>query len=298
MTGCISQKDTILTVDVGNTSIVFGLFTEGILAFTERISTQKEADAFFYSKQIQTIIHKRNLEKHIIRGAIVSSVVPQINDALSLALSFFVQGEVIVASRNMLGLPRIKKYDEKSVGMDRLMDCLGAYKICNSAAIVFDFGTCSVMSVIDKDGFFVGGTIAPGIQTSLTALYEKTSALPKLDAVMLDVNTNVIAKDTKNSMLNGVIIGAAAMLDVLAAKAKNELFISYDENECINTAFNNGNEHRNLLSDNVEVVVTGGLGRLVIPFCKTKVRYVENLQLEALYYLYYINMQEKMIANC
>ena len=71
MTGCISQKDTILTVDVGNTSIVFGLFTEGILAFTERISTQKEADAFFYSKQIQTIIHKRNLEKHIIIHALI-----------------------------------------------------------------------------------------------------------------------------------------------------------------------------------------------------------------------------------
>ena len=131
----------------------------------------------------------------------------------------------------------IKAENPKEVGADRIVNNVAAYKKYGGPIIVIDFGTATTFNVIDKDGAFIGGVIAPGIKTALSGLVSSTAQLPMIELVP---PKHVIAKSTETNMQAGIIFGFSGLVDNIVGKIKKEL-----------------------KDESCKVVATGGLGEII-----------------------------------
>lgn len=225
------KKNILLAVDIGNTCISFGTFLNGKL--TKRFS-------------INTPLYNKNTLKTKIRTLkpdriIICSVVPKVLRAIRKDIvkltgtKPFVTGEnAIIPIRNLYRCP-------KQVGQDRLINAFGAGIIYGAPLIVIDFGTAITFDIISKQKAYLGGMIIPGLKISLDALFERTALLPKIN---LGRPKDFIGKDTKDSMLSGIINGFSALVDELTNKIKREI------------------------GGKTIVVGTGGQIKIIADFCK------------------------------
>lgn len=255
-----SHMHTVLAADAGNTTVTVTCFRDGSALFTGRIDTDREEGENTYLTGIRALMRTNGIRENEVDGSVLSSVVPEITQALSGAL-YEITGKypLIVSSFLDTGITVSPAYGG-TLGNDRLTDCAAALHLYGGPAAVFDLGSCTTVSVVDENGMFVGGMITAGIQMSLTACHEHTSQLPLLTA---DLPQHVIGKNTASCMQSGAVIGAAAMIDGFCERIEQEL-----------------------CTDSLKTVLTGGLGKLVIPFCRTEVVYEPDLLVKGLLYIY------------
>lgn len=247
----------ILTVDAGNTTIAVGGFVNGKLSLFFKFPTKSKPQMNEYLSALEPMI------KHLpIKGIIVSSVVPTINTLLLQSLEHCTHITPILYTTNMNPGFSFGNYPLENLGTDRIADLAGAKKIVQVPIIVFDLGTCTTTSIIDHTNTFLGGMIQPGICLSLNAMHEHTGRLPQLFAREA---TSLIGANTEDCMINGTIISAAATIDGFTSRIEKEL-----------------GYHCN-------VVVTGGMGNLVIPMCQRDIYYNPHLILIGLYQIYELN---------
>ncbi|WP_036606419.1 type III pantothenate kinase [Oribacterium sp. P6A1] len=250
-----------LLIDVGNSNIVIGLFENGTKLFQDRADTRRKWDQLSFMNELKTIFNLNNVSAGEIDGSIISSVVPDINPILVSAIKRLTGKKAIIAGKDNVDIP-VKNYDMSLLGMDRMVDMLAAREKYGFPLMIYDLGTCTTMSVIDSDGFFIGGMISPGVQLSLDAEAEKTAQLPEL---MADAPEKLLGDDTVSCMINGVVIGTAAMIDGIHERVSDELNIS---------------------PENFPLVLTGGLSRLVLPWMKHEAHFEPDLLLNGLEILY------------
>ena len=146
-----------------------------------------------------------------------------------------------------------------SVGADLICTSVAAHFIYGSPALIIDMGTATKMTVVDKNGAFIGASIMPGVMMGLSALADKTAQLPK---VSLDTPGSVIAKNTADCMKSGIIYGNASMIDGMIERVKSEM------------------------KDDLSVYITGGSAPLIFPYCKSKMTLDVNLALKGLNIIY------------
>lgn len=185
----------ILTVDLGNTNIVFGLFKGKKLTREWRFPTA--------GLKLPKIRSK-------ISMVIVASVVPALDNKLKNKLSRSYKCRVhFVTAKNIYGL-KVKLKNKREIGADRVVDALAAYRLYGGPIIIVDFGTATTFDLISKKGEYLGGAIAPGIDLARDALYEHAAKLPK---IKISAPKGVIGKDTKSAMRSGLVYGYAAMIE-------------------------------------------------------------------------------------
>ncbi|MBE6003940.1 MAG: type III pantothenate kinase [Lachnospiraceae bacterium] len=250
-----------LLIDVGNSNIVIGLFEDGKKLFQDRAETRIKWDQLSFMNKLKAVFNENEVSAAEIDGAIISSVVPDINPILVSAIRRLTGCKPILAGKNNVDIP-VKNYDMSLLGMDRMVDMLAAKEKYGAPLMIYDLGTCTTMSFIDKDGYFAGGMISPGIQLSLDAEAEMTAQLPELRA---DAPEKLLGDDTVSCMINGVVIGTAAMIDGIHDRVAEEM----------------GTEPEKLT-----LVLTGGLSRLVIPWLKNEAHFEPDLLLNGLELLY------------
>lgn len=250
-----------LLIDVGNSNIVIGLFEDGRKLFQDRAETHIKWDQLSFMNKLKSVFNENNVFTDEINGSIISSVVPDINPILVSAIRRITGSKPIIADKDNVGIP-VKNYDMSLLGMDRMVDMLAAKEKYGAPLMIYDLGTCTTMSVIDKDGFFIGGMISPGIQLSLDAEAEKTAQLPELKA---DAPEKLLGDDTVSCMINGVVIGTAAMIDGIHERVAKEMGIE---------------------TEKLTLVLTGGLSKLVIPWLKNENHFEPDLLLKGLELLY------------
>lgn len=256
----INMKNIILAADAGNTTVTVTCFQDGSVLFTGKIDTDREEGEKTYLAGIRKLLDKNRISDADIDGSVLSSVVPEITQALSEALSDITgKRPVIVSAALDTGISVSDDYGG-TLGNDRLTDCAAALHLYGGPVAVFDLGSCTTVSVADERGVFVGGMITAGIQMSLTACHEHTSQLPLLAA---DFPGSTIGRDTVSCMQSGAVIGAAAMIDGFCDRIREELG-----------------------TKQLRTVLTGGLGRLVLPFCRADVVYEPDLLVKGLLYIY------------
>jgi type III pantothenate kinase len=201
-----------LAIDIGNTNLTLGLFKNNKLLKKGALATNaKEYYSFL----------KLYFTRFKIEQVIVASVVPEATQKLELALKRLKTAKPLILGKNLL-VPIKNRYQfPKQVGQDRLVNGFAAVKLFGSPAIVVDFGTAITFDVISRKKEYLGGLIVPGMETSLSALWEKTALLPriKLDKAPKDL----IGKNTRDSMLSGVIFGFASLTDGTIKKLKLKL---------------------------------------------------------------------------
>ncbi|WP_051545368.1 type III pantothenate kinase [Butyrivibrio sp. MC2021] len=235
----------ILTFDTGNTNVAVCGVLDGKILFKKAFETKLFTAGEGYLPALKDIFEKNNITAENISGTIISSVVPDADNRLKEDVYALTGKYPLMAKASMkTGVP-VKGYDEKGLGIDRLVDCVAASRYYGNPVIVYDLGSATTMSVVDREGFFVGGSISAGVQLSLDVLGEKCARLPALIARDHQGEVKeVIGKDTVSCMTGGAIIAAAAMIDGMSLRASGEL--GYPDSE-------------------VRLVLTGGNAALVYP---------------------------------
>jgi len=190
----------LLTVDIGNTSITFGIFRGSKLAKIFRISSKIPFNASLLKK---------------IKGidaAIICSVVPKLTPVVAKTIKRASGVAPVIVGKD-IKLPIKNNYkNPKEVGQDRLVDAIAVREIYGTPAIIVDSGTAITFDYISKKGEYEGGLIVPGIDISLKALYEKTALLPDVK-LKDDKGLTFIGKDTVNSIKSGLLNGFGSMND-------------------------------------------------------------------------------------
>lgn len=245
----------LLTVDVGNTNTVLGVFEGEKLAESWRIKSDARSTADELALTFRGLLH--GLE---ITGIACCSTVPGVLRELRMMMDrYYPQVPTIVVEPGVkTGVPLL--YDNpKEVGPDRIVNSLAAYTLYGGPAVVVDFGTSTNFDVVSERGEFLGGALAPGIEISIDALAARGARLFKIEPVR---PRSVIGKSTVDALQSGVLFGFAGQVDGLVRRIAAELGAS------------------------PQVVATGGLASLVTAECETIEHYEPNLTLIGLRLVY------------
>jgi len=210
----------LLAVDIGNSHIVFGLFSGSKLVRDYRLETRVGRTADEYAALLKALFDLDGLNPSQIAGGIISSVVPPTTGALQGLFARFTRAQpVIVGPGTKTGMPIL--YDTpREVGADRIVNAVAAHAESSTGSVVVDFGTATTFDVVTPRGEYAGGIIAPGLMLSAESLFRATAKLPRVDVAR---PAQVIGKNTIASMQAGIYFGYAGLVDSLVSRIKNEL---------------------------------------------------------------------------
>jgi type III pantothenate kinase len=207
----------ILVFDVGNTETTIGLFEGDTLRGHWRIVSGVERTADEFAVLLRGLLALGDFDAEAIAGAAIGSVVPRVTAPLGAACRALASGPVIVVDARAPLPIRVDVDEPLTVGADRLINTLAATRLFGSDAIVVDMGTATTFDCITGDGVFIGGVIAPGVQTALETLVRRTSKLPATELV---VPPNVIGRRTEDCIRAGVMFGQAEAIDGIVRRIK------------------------------------------------------------------------------
>jgi type III pantothenate kinase len=240
-----------LALDIGNTSIKFGVFENHQLIQSGYFDHGHQDTVIFYKEKINQI-----LETVSIQSILIASVVPLITDIMTSFLQLEFSGTVHVLSKDDFLVMPIDIDNPNELGIDLIADAFGAKAEYGENVIIADLGTATkVMAIVN--GTFIGVSIAPGITSSLKGLIANASLLKQ---IQVDVPNRLFGKNTQESLLSGTIYGHAALVEGLIQK---------------------GLEILNLPGD-VPIIITGGYAPLVTPYVKTAMIYDKLLSLKGI----------------
>jgi len=252
----------LLAIDIGNTNITLGGYKDDVLAFTARLATDSALTSDQYAISLRNILSLYGEASDEIEDCIISSVVPQVASSFAKAVSQLCEIVPLVIGPGVKTGLNIKIDNPAQLGADLVAGAVGAISKYTLPCIVIDMGTASTISVIDKNGCFLGGVIAAGVRLTLKALAENTA---QLTSVHIEAPHSVIGSNTVDCMKSGLVYGTAAMLDGLLGRIEDELGCT------------------------AAVVATGGLAKEIIVHCDRTIMYDENLLLDGLREIYYKN---------
>lgn len=248
----------LLTADIGNTNITLGLFDESALVEEFRLASDKDLSLEEYEVLLKSLFSQFKID-----GCIISSVVEELNNKFKSAVKNVFKVEPLFLSAKINTGVKIKMPNLDEVGADRIANAAGAYILYKHPVIVIDFGTATTFDIVDGNGDFVGGVIAPGINLQLKTLNKFTSKLPRIDAAS---SPAAIGNNTIDAILSGVIRGCACMIDGLIEQCEQEL------------------------GEKAVIVATGGYSAYIAEYMKRPFDFINpTLTLEGLRHLYNIN---------
>ncbi len=206
----------LLTVDIGNSNIVIGVFRDNALAAHWRINSEINRTSDEYGVILKSLISSAGLND--IKGAIICSVVPPLDRPIVEAVKRNIIEETYLVGDDVSAGIKVLTDNPSEVGADRLVNAVAAKKLCELPVIVVDFGTAITFDYVTQEGY-MGGVIAPGIAVSLEALHGRTAKLPKAD---LTRPGRAVGRNTAEAMRSGIFFGFAGLADRIIEKMREE----------------------------------------------------------------------------
>jgi type III pantothenate kinase len=245
----------LLAVDVGNTQTVLGLYDRDRLIESWRVATEAERTGDEVAALVTRLLELRDLAFEDVTGVCLSSSVPLLVRAYVDVAERYARAPILVLGPGTrTGLP-ILYDDPREVGPDRIANAVAARERYGAPCIVVDFGTSTNFDAVSNGGEFVGGVLAPGIETSMEALFQRAARLTKVEFAE---PRSVIGKTTASALQSGVVYGFAGQVDGIVKRMRGEL------------------------GDTAPVIATGGLAELIAPHSETIDRVDSLLTLEGL----------------
>ncbi|HTZ37378.1 MAG TPA: type III pantothenate kinase [Stellaceae bacterium] len=210
----------LLAINANNTNTSFAVWGEPALKGAWRLATDGKRTADEYVVWFDHLLALEGLSRDAIDGVVIGSVVPEANfNLLTFSRRYCRSEPLMVGEKGVkLGMqPLVARPEE--VGADRLLNTIAAHDRYKGPLVVVDFGTATNFDVVDRDGNYCGGVIAPGITLSLTALH---MAAAKLPSVRISRTESVIGKDTVSCMQSGIYWGYVGLVEGLVARIKAE----------------------------------------------------------------------------
>lgn len=260
----------ILTIDVGNTNVVMGCVENGEVKSVCRLATNTNDLSSDYALKMRQSFEFDGIDYNNFSGAILSSVVPQLNRAIKTAVKKLTGLDCMVVGAGLKTGVNVKIDDPGTLAGDLITGAVGALSIYKPPIIVVDMGTATTIVALDKDGAYLGGAIIPGVKLSYSALSSGTSLLPN---IAIEAPAKCIGSNTVDSMKSGAVYGTAALVDGMIDRMEAEL------------------------GEPVTVVATGGLSGTIVPYCKREIHYEPALLLKGLEILYEKNAKRRPRSN-
>ncbi len=231
----------LLAIDVGNTQTHVGVFDGEELVEHWRLATDREATADALATVLANLLALRDLRLRDVDAGIFSSVVPVLGHEYEQVSERYLGGSLLQVGPGLkIGMP-IRMDNPREVGADRIVNAVAAYERCGGACIVADFGTSTNYDVVSREGEYLGGVLAPGVEISIEALAQRAARLFKVE---LDPPPQVIGKNTAAALQSGVIYGFAGQVDAIVRRLRDEL------------------------GEEATAIATGGLAGPIVPFCE------------------------------
>lgn len=249
----------ILTVDIGNSNIVLGGVRENEILFEARLRTDATKTSDEYCIDVKTILDVYGFCTADVEGAIIASVVPQVLNSMQTAIKKLTGKTALVVGPGLKTGLNIQIENPAQTGADLVVGAVAALREHKPPLILVDMGTATTITVLDKNGAFIGGCISPGVKISMDALTARTALLPGLQ---LDQPRKAIGRNTIDCMRSGLMLGAACMIDGMIERMEEEL------------------------GYRTTVVATGGIAKFVIPMCRRPIIYDKDLIVKGLAALY------------
>lgn len=254
----------ILAVDVGNTNIVLGVLDGERLVCSGRLATNTLETEIEYSMKLKTFLEIYGVAS--VEGAIISSVVPALVRTLKKSIKTVCGVDSLVVGPGIKTGLNIKLDNPAETGADIVVGDVAVINKYPLPAILFDIGTATTASVLDKTGAHLGGAIMCGVKTAINALASTTSLLPHID---ISAPSKIIGANTIDAMKCGSVIGTAAMIEGMAERFEEEL------------------------GEKATIVLTGGLSKAISKAVRREVIVDENLLLDGLRIIYEKNREQK-----
>lgn len=213
-----SAEKNVLSVDVGNTVTRLGLFSGEELSGTFELTTPERLTADEAWLRLDEILGMLGVEE--LQGAILGCVVPTHTDAWRQALASACEARPLVVGPGLKTGIRMRYDDPSEVGADRVADVIAARETYDAPVVVVDLGTTTNFEVVDAEGTFVGGIIAPGVALGARSLAAAAARLPMIE---LRAPASVIGRNTRSAMQSGVVLGEVARIDGLLDAIAREL---------------------------------------------------------------------------
>jgi type III pantothenate kinase len=255
----------LLAIDVGNTQTQAGVFHGDELLHEWRISTERDATADELAADHDQILRLRGGSLGDLDEMIVASVVPTLSAAYRSLSLIYLQREALVIGPGVRTGVGLAIDNPRELGADRIVNAVAAHRRHGGPCIIVDFGTATTFDAVSEAGEYLGGAIAPGIETSLDALTARAARLVKVDLV---APSRPIGKSTVESMRSGIVFGTVAMVDGMVARIKEEM------------------------GPGTTVLATGGLASLVFPLSEQIDEIVPLLTLDGLRIVHELNVRE------
>ena len=209
----------LLAIDCGNTNTVFSIWDGARFLATWRIATDHKRTADEYFVWLSTLMSLTGT-KATVTDAIISSTVPRVVFNLRVLCNRYFDCRPLVVGKPDCALPVAPRVDQgTTVGPDRLVNTVGAHHRHGGNLILVDFGTATTLDVVDADGAYIGGVIAPGVNLSLEALHMAAAALPHVD---ITKPARTIGTNTVACMQSGVYWGYIGLVEGIVARIRAE----------------------------------------------------------------------------
>ncbi len=208
----------LLTVKVGNTTIAVGVFRGTELCAEWHVATRYDATPDELGMAFVHYLDAHGVDRDALDDVMISSVVPPLNWALSLACQRYLKLDPTYLSADWNLMP-LEVREPERVGSDRLADCLAAYDQYGGPLLVIDFGTATTFNLIGEDGTFLGGAIGPTMELASETLTRRTAQLFKIELLP---PPSVIGKDTAEHLQSGIVLGFLDMVQGMIQRFHRE----------------------------------------------------------------------------
>lgn len=249
----------LLTIDVGNTNIVFGLFQGDALVNSFRLMTETSRTSDEMGLAICQYFTRFQMSPEDVEDVILASVVPQLVPTLCSATLKYFGKQPYVVDRDVF--PALQYDEDERLGADRAAACDAAVEKYGAPLIVLDFGTATTVDAVGHDGWYRGGCILPGLQTMAQALSQKAAMLPQIELVK---PKSILSVTAIGQIQGGIFGGYLGAVEYLVKQTKQEIGCG----------------------DSVRVVATGGLASLLSESTDTIDIVDEQLVLDGLRLIY------------
>jgi type III pantothenate kinase len=210
----------LLAIDVGNTNSKFAVFDGDKLVSQFRLRTEAKRTADEYAAWLTQLMHLHGVDPQSIKGAILASVVPQVNPNIRRLCETYFKTRLLAVGEPDCELGIKVLIDRpQDAGPDRLVGVIAGYKKHGGPLITVDFGSATTFDLADKDGNFVGGVLAPGVELTIESFYLMTARLPR---IRVEKPTKVIGKATVPAMQSGIFWGYVGLIESLIKRIKAE----------------------------------------------------------------------------
>lgn len=257
----------VLVIDVGNTNITLGVFDHDTEKAIFRMMSQTAHTSDEYGISLISMLESNGISKNDIEGAVIASVVPKVMHALVGSIVKYIGIKPYVVGPGIKTGIKIVTENPKEIGPDLIVDSVAAYNLYGGPLIVIDFGTATTYILINEKGEFCAGVVSPGIRISAKALWQDTAKLPEVE---IRKPSTILAQETISSMQAGLVYGQIGQTKYIINEMKRES--GYD---------------------NIKVIATGGLGRLISDETEEIDQYDSSLTLKGLKIIYDKNKKTK-----